>query len=57
LITAYQKWYNIPEWGDGITKETPHILPPNYLKYQIRNTKYEMRNMKCEGKRLSFLKS
>jgi len=26
---------NFPEWGDGLTKKTPQILPPFYFYFKI----------------------
>jgi hypothetical protein len=43
LITAYQKWYNIPEWGDELTTKTKYNLPPIYLKAEIRRKKVELK--------------
>ena len=37
---------NFPEWGNGITKETPQILPPNFLFpkiYIIKNQRVKLK--------------
>jgi len=39
---------NFPEWGNGITKETPQILPPVYFYFK----KEEMKKMKLEIKKM-----
>ncbi len=38
---------NFPEWGNGITKETPQILPPKFFYFQkiyiIKNQRVKLK--------------
>ena len=33
----FSKRFIIPEWGDGLTKKTPQILPPFYFYFQKKS--------------------